>query len=109
MIFFKNRFLSHALPRASNKTKFSNCKKSFLFKSSSFEVEPFSRLLALSKSGLELAVSGAQYQDNAMLQFCVEDLFAEVVQTFCGLMFHSKFDLKFHFKFDLKFELKLEV
>ena len=44
-----------------------------------------------------------------MLQFCVEDLFAEVVQTFCGLMFHSKFDLKFHFKFDLEFELKLEV
>ena len=75
------------------------------FRLETAEVEPFSRLLALSKSGLELAVSGAQYQDNAMLQFCVEDSFAEVVQTFCGLMFHSKFDLKFHFKFDLKLEV----
>ena len=87
------------------KQSFRIAKKVFFSSHLHLRLSLFSRLLALSKSGLELAVSGAQYQDNAMLQFCVEDLFAEVVQTFCGLMFHSKFDLKFHFKFELKLEV----
>ena len=48
-LFSKIDFWSHALPRASNKTKFSNFKKSFLFKSSSFEVVPFFQTVGFIK------------------------------------------------------------